>query len=237
VIARLRQEDGMTLMEVLIAATIGFVVLAATLGLLESSLRLNGGVASRTDAMQRGRLAMDRITQELRSQVCLDLDHPAVLQNGTSNSVQFYADFSEADGTKPPERRTLTFDAAKRSITTLIYTTAVVAPTPDSYPPKPTSADLDLDNVSLQKDDKGVTIPFLTYYAYQSVGAPAHPEPTQLLATPLDAASAARVARIDINFVARPIGATDDKNAVNVSDQIIARHADPNLSVPDPACV
>ncbi len=236
-IARLRQEDGMTLMEVLVACTVGFVVLAATLGLLESSLRLNGGVASRTDAMQRGRLAMDKITQELRSQVCLDLDHPAILQGATDSSVQFYADFSEADGTKPPQRRTLTYDPVKRSVTTLIYTTTTLNPTPANYPAKPTGSSLDLDNVSLQKDDMGVTIPFLTYYAYQSVGTPAHPEPTQKLATPLDAASAARVARVEINFVARPIGATDDTNAVNVSDQIVARHADPNLSVPDPACV
>jgi hypothetical protein len=227
----------MTLMEVLIACTVGFVVLAATLGLLESSLRLNGGVASRTDAMQRGRLGMDKITQELRSQVCLDLDHPAILQGATDSSVQFYTDFSEADGTKAPDRRTLTLDPVQRRITTLIYQATVLKPTPDNYAAKPTTSSLDLDNVSLQKDDKGVTIPFLTYYAYQPTGDPAHPEPIQKLATPLDAASAARVARVDINFVARPIGATDDKNAVNVSDQIMVRHADPNLSVPDPACV
>ena len=31
---RLREDDGFTIMEVLIAATVGFVVLAATLGLL-----------------------------------------------------------------------------------------------------------------------------------------------------------------------------------------------------------
>jgi len=35
----------------------------------------------------------------------------------------------------------------------------------------------------------------------------------------------------------RPTGAKNDKQAVSVSDQIVARHADPNLSVPDPACV
>jgi len=72
-IARLRQEEGFTVMEVLIATLVGFVVLAAAMGLLESTVRLNTGVMGKTDAMQRGRLAMDKITQQLRSQVCLDL--------------------------------------------------------------------------------------------------------------------------------------------------------------------
>ena len=60
--SKLRAEDGMTLMEMLVAVTISFVVLAATMGLLSSTLRLTGGLMSKTDAMQRGRLAMDRVT-------------------------------------------------------------------------------------------------------------------------------------------------------------------------------
>ena len=55
--SRLRDERGITLMEVLSAATVGFVVLAGVFGLLESSVRLNTGVLAKTDAMQRGRIA------------------------------------------------------------------------------------------------------------------------------------------------------------------------------------
>ena len=46
--SRFRAQDGMTLPEVLVAATVGFIVLAATLGLLESSVRLNTGVMAKT---------------------------------------------------------------------------------------------------------------------------------------------------------------------------------------------
>jgi hypothetical protein len=53
----------------------------------------------------------------------------------------------------------------------------------------------------------------------------------------LNAAQAARVARIDINFTSRPTGAKDDTKGVRLSDQIMVRHADPNLSVPDPRCI
>jgi len=234
-IARLRQEEGFTVMEVLIATLVGFVVLAAAMGLLESTVRLNTGVMGKTDAMQRGRLAMDKITQQLRSQVCLDLDNAAIPQGATNTSVTFYADFSSADGKKPPQKRTLTFDSTKRSITASIFKTAVLKPLPTSYPATPYAIDPVLENVGLAKNSAGVDLPFLTYYAYQTVNG--HPEPTQLLTTPLSKAAAARVARIDINYSVRPTGANNDKQAVSVSDQIVARHADPNLSVPDPACV
>jgi hypothetical protein len=37
--------------------------------------------------------------------------------------------------------------------------------------------------------------------------------------------------------MSRPTGAKDDSKGVNLSDQVMARHADPNLSVPDPNCI
>jgi Tfp pilus assembly protein PilV len=231
---RLHQDDGFTLMEVLVASLVGFVVLAATMGLLDSTVSLSTGVMSKTDAMQRGRLAMDRITQQLRSQVCLDLDHPAILQGATANSVTFYVDFSEADGTKAPERRTLALDTTKSTITSQIFRTNNLTPNPGNYTTLSATEGL-LENVTQRKDKDGNPIAFLTYWAYTTVNG--HPEPQQKLNPPLDAASAARVARIDINFLARPTGAKNDKKAVGVSDQILVRHADPNLSVPDPACV
>ena len=87
--SRLRAEDGMTLTEVLIAATTSFVLLAAVLGLLDNTVKLSSGAMQKTDAMQRGRLAMDRVTQPLRSQVCLDLTTPAILPGATADSVTF----------------------------------------------------------------------------------------------------------------------------------------------------
>ena len=40
-----------------------------------------------------------------------------------------------------------------------------------------------------------------------------------------------------MTFVARPTGADNDDKGVNLTDQIMVRHADPNLSVPDPKCI
>jgi len=118
VIARLRQEEGFTLMEVLMATLVGFVVLAATMGLLESTVKLNTGVMGKTDAMQRGRLAMDKITQQLRSQVCLDLDNPAIPLGATNDSVTFYADYSWDGKTAPVKRTTKPVVAVANTIST-----------------------------------------------------------------------------------------------------------------------
>jgi hypothetical protein len=246
--SRLREETGTTLMEVLTAITVGFVVLAAIFTMLESAVRLNTGVMSRTDAMQRGRLAMDVITQELRSQVCLNnLNNPAVVAGATEESVTFYSDFSDAEGDEPPQKRTLTFDPDTGDITTTIYRATVAVPrTEDDF--EVIGENLRLENAALQEipdgpdagDEPDGTVPFLRYYAYQDVGNPPHPEPTMVLdpGDPgLDPAEAARVARIEIAFTSRPTGADDSDKGVNLTDQIVARHSDPNLSVPDPKCV
>jgi type II secretory pathway pseudopilin PulG len=242
---RLRRDDGFTLPEVLIAATIGFIVLAATLGLLESTVRLSFGMVAKTDSMQRGRLAMDNITQQLRSQVCLDLDTPAIVAgNGTqvtANSVTLYVDFSDADGSTPPLKRRIEFPTTafgSGDIRVLTYTTNDPTPAAGDFSSSPTSAGIVLENVVRQRkpSNPAQEEPFLRYYAYQQVGNPPHPEPTLELSPPLDAAEAARVARIDVKFLARPTGSKDDDKGVNVSDQVMVRHADPNLSVPDPAC-
>ena len=44
-----------------------------------------------------------------------------------------------------------------------------------------------------------------------------------------------RVARVDVAFVALPPGSSDRKKGVNLTDQVMARHSDPNLAKWDPA--
>jgi prepilin-type N-terminal cleavage/methylation domain-containing protein len=233
--SRLRDQDGFTLMEVLMAITVGFVVLAATLGLLESSVRLNTGVISKTDAMQRARLGMDMVTQDLRSQVCLDFDDPAVI-SGTSDSIEFYGDFTE-DGKKPKKRK-LTFDPTRGTITSSVYeapATAVLPLKSSDFPTSPTRRQLVLEAVQNQYDAANVKVPFFTYWA-NHLDPDGVYRPSEKLAVPLSANDVKRVARIDVAFLARPTGANSNKQGVNLSDQVAVRHLDPNVSL-DPKCV
>jgi hypothetical protein len=250
VMSRLRQEAGMTLMELMTAISIGMVVLLGMFALLDGSVRMNTNVMSKTDAMQRGRIALDVLTQELRSQVCLpNLAGPAVVADvTTANTVEFYSDFSEGDGTIPPTKRKLSYDPATGNVTTAIYRTDVVEPQPGDFPVAPSETLLRLENVGLQRDADGNPIPFLRYYAYEWVDVPdgtKRPEATLELIPPIDANEARRVARIDVSVVANPLGSDDRTKGVDLTDQIMARHSDPNLakwdpanpSLPDPRCV
>jgi hypothetical protein len=235
--SRFRAQEGFTLMEVLVAATIGFVVLSAALGLLESTLRLDNGVMAKTDAQQRGRLAMDRITQELRSQVCLNLTTPAIVPvKSTADSVTFYSDFGE-DVKAPPMLRTITFDNTTGEISESDVLGKGAPGGPFTFTDPPTNQII-VQGATRVTESDGTVRPFLKYFAYETKNGVLGT--TQELAPPLAAAgpaAAARVARIEISFTARPTGAKDNTHATDIKDEISVRHADPNLTVPDPQCV
>jgi hypothetical protein len=198
-------------------------------------VRLNTGVLAKTDAMQRGRIAMDTVTQQLRSQVCLDYQTSAVVANSTASSVTFYADYT-MEGVKPL-KRTITLDPVKHEIRSARFDSpsTLVPPPAGTYSTTATATGVLLENAWAQTDAVGNSVPFLRYYAYRTQDGNLRAD--EELTSPLDAAEAARVARIDIAFFARPTRATDDKRGVNLSDQVMARHADPNKTIPDPNCI
>ena len=239
----------MTLMELITAISIGMIVLLAMFALLDNTVRMNTGVMSKTDAMQRGRIAMDIMTQELRSQVCLEnLAGPAIVPGASSTSVEFYSDFSEGDGTVAPTKRKLTYNPTTGNVTTAVYEATRLEPRPGDFHVAPRETLMRLERAGLQRDAGGNTIPFLRYYAYRWVDVAdgtKRPEATLLLPTPISAIDARRVARVDVTLVSQPLGSRDKTKGVNLTDQIMARHSDPNLAkwdpanptLPDPRCV
>ena len=105
---RLSDERGFTLVELLVAMTIGMMVLMAAFMLLDRTFVASGQVADRTEALQRGRQAMALITRQLRSQVCIGTTNPPIVGGSNASSVSFYADLS--DGSVNAKQRTLTLD-------------------------------------------------------------------------------------------------------------------------------
>jgi prepilin-type N-terminal cleavage/methylation domain-containing protein len=225
--SRARRQDGFTLPEVLIACVVGLIIVIGALTLLESTLRLSHGVMDRTDAMQRGRLALDDITRSLRSQMCLGKTKAAVI-SGDGGSVTYYASYKESG---PPEKRTLVLDPVKGTISELRYAPVVAAGGAVSYAAAPT---LTRQVLTDAQTADGAT-PFLRYFTYRQVGATWTPDAP--LAAPLDATTAARVARIDVAFLARPSRVRDAERGTVLRDSISVRHADPNANPPAPTCV
>jgi type II secretory pathway component PulJ len=79
-VTRLREESGLTLIEVLIAASLMLIVMSATMTLLSASNRQQRLVDEHNEAQQEVRVALDRMARELRNLASpADLSSAAVL--------------------------------------------------------------------------------------------------------------------------------------------------------------
>jgi prepilin-type N-terminal cleavage/methylation domain-containing protein len=225
---RLSDERGFSLPELLMAMFVGMVVLMAAFMLLDRTISASGQVADRTEALQRGRLSMDLITRQLRSQVCVGVTPPIV--SGTDDSVSFYADLS--DGTQPIKQRTLTFDSTTDTITESVVTGA------GTYP-------------ALTFTSAAVTAPLLTkvrqildgatpravfrYYGYTVGGAVGA---LQQLAAPLSATDLKRVALIKVGFRAFAVRTIlNDADSAVLEDDVYVRVAVPTDIQDGPECI
>jgi hypothetical protein len=221
---RLRSEAGVTLMELIIAMTIGAGTLLAVFAVLDTSVKQSNAVAGRVNATQRGRLAMDTITRQLRSQVCYSPTVPALV-SGTDNSVKFHSDLS--DGSKPIEQRELIYDPIKGAINERTW--AGVG-SPLTFPTMTKNRLLISEITTRPAPDAAI----FRYYAYNT-SIP--PRPIIQLPTPLNATDLARTARIDVGFVTLPPNARPSPAAsVTLQNEIYVRVADPNDPAPTPTC-
>jgi prepilin-type N-terminal cleavage/methylation domain-containing protein len=109
---RLRTEqDGFTLVELLVALALGSLILTATMTVFVNGLKATTRVTDRVEASQRARLAMDRVTTLLNSQTCVYAsDGTSVpIVDGQATQVTFYANLGLVDAL--PLRYRLWYDA------------------------------------------------------------------------------------------------------------------------------
>ena len=105
--------------------TVGMVILMASFLLLDQATSVSQEVANRHEALQRGRLAMETIVRDLRSQVCLG-DETEPITVADDNMVTFYIDLS--DGSKDVEQRTIRYEPDTKQIFEDIYIGSGVYP-------------------------------------------------------------------------------------------------------------
>lgn len=238
-----RREDGFTLPELLIVLFITGVVLAGVANLMQTTLRQSSGVITRTDATQRGRLVMDRMTQQLRSQICVDtgltdagnnlIEKPS-LAYAAPNRVVFYADLgngaAKPDGTSRVERRELVYDTAnKRILQRRFIATSQLGAAPTTFSGTVSETVL-LSNVSTPPEG------MFRFYAYDDAAVP--PTTTrEVTGNPLSDANRAQTARIGVAMDVRPTKSGDQKIFTRLEDSVHLRTADPNYTTnPDPDC-
>jgi prepilin-type N-terminal cleavage/methylation domain-containing protein len=228
----LRDESGFTLPELLTAIIIGLLIIFAAFDLLDTTLSVGSKVTKRVDATQRGRTALDRITRDLRSQVCLPGDTPVDSLIGASdNSVDIYADLTDGSGARPPQRRTITFNPTARTLSESIYT-PTGSPGSYTFPSAPTSTQTLLTDVV-----QSATTPVFQFYPLDATPDD-NVDPTAIDgSTALDANELDTVVRIAVTFKALPTGgSTTSSGSAVLQDQVFRRAVDPNSSDPTPGC-
>lgn len=210
---------------------LGMVVLLAAALLLDTSVSKSNQVADRQDANQRGRIAMERVTRDLRSQVCLKDQRPITV--GEDQRVSFYATLSTDPDTV--DIRTIRYVAATKRIEEDI--TTGVGTFPDLTFPGPTRSELVLEG-ALPVKDGSTDRPIFRYYGYLSGGTAGA---LQLLPTPLSATDKQRVVVIKIAFVALPTRGlaqnTTARDATTFESDVYVRLADPTKPLDGPRCI
>jgi hypothetical protein len=205
---------------------IALVVSLAAFSLIEVVMRRTAETQGRVEASQKGRAAMDTMTRQLRSQVCLATNVPPMAA-ASDNSVSFYTDLTDPAAKKNPELHTITYDPAKRTLVEQDFVGSGTAPS-ITYPSTPSRIRTLAENVVPQ----GST-PLFRFYAYN---AATPPRPDTPLSTPLSAANLGLVARIELSFRTLAPKSTTTRGSIVLEDQVYVRAADPNDPAPTPTC-
>lgn len=229
------EQSGMTLIELVIGISIALVVTFASFAVLDRATTASHEIADRQEAVQRGRLTMELITRQLRSQVCLG-ETAEPITYGDANTVSFYADLS--DGSQNVARRTLTFVPPSGSAPGRIDEDVRfgLGEYPDlTFPETPDSSKALLGNVERAESSAGQELPVFSYYAFQP-GSPTGD--LEQLDVPLSAEDASRTIMVHVAFTTLPDRERPkDRDALTLQDNIYVRIADPTRPLEGPRCV
>jgi len=228
---RLRSQAGFTLPELIVAMAIGMATVLAVYAILDTSIKQSNNIAGRVNATQRGRIALDIITRQLRSQVCYSATVPAIV-SGTDDAVKFHVDLT--DGSKPIEQHEIAFNPTAGTLVEKVWPGQG---SPLVFPTQTVNRQITDQITRTTTGTPPVAVPVFRYYAYNIPTPPAVPKPVTLLPTPLSAPDLARVAKIEINFMAMPPGGKPTSpSASTLQNEVYVRVADPNDPAPTPTC-
>lgn len=107
-----RDDDGFSLMELLVALAIGSIVLTAVMMVFVNGMRGTAKVTDRADATARARTTTDIMSSLLQAAICNN--NTAPITNATATSITFTANLGSADTATVQYR--LRWDAATRNV-------------------------------------------------------------------------------------------------------------------------
>jgi prepilin-type N-terminal cleavage/methylation domain-containing protein len=247
-IERLRAEDGLTLIELLVATAAGLVVAAAAMAILVTSVHFSNNSADRVDANQQGSVAMEKIVQALNSSCVNGIINGAgvspIVGSPTTSSVTGGQSVSGGTST-PSSGDSITFVSSLADSASLTPNEVVIALTGGSIvetiyhatsgvPPSWTFSTSPFSTVTLLQHAANPTgsSAIFTYYGYD-------PTTGTLSSTPyatgsgLSYTNAATTAEVGISFNAEPGDNSQSPGAsVDVADSVVLRLTPVSNNVP-----
>lgn len=213
---RLRQEDGVTLMELLVGASIGVILSLALFAFLDTTSRSSEQTAARIDAAKLGRPAMATIVDRLHS-TCVAPDVAPIRPGSTATRLDFVHQTGSAVTLTPMLRRiawTRTQGTEGR-LTESIYP-VVGGTAPDwTFASTPTQTRTMLEPVT-----EGT---IFRYYVYGTNGS--------LTALPTNTAlttdDAAKVAQVSVSFEVPSRVGEDEDGGTTFTDSALLRFTPP----------
>ena len=203
--ARLADERGFTLVELLATIVVSTIVLFALFGLVDTATRQQSAASDRIDANDRGRIAMDAISTQLRSRVCISGSEDSLVA-ASDSQIEFFVSLgltpesAAVSQTLVLQRRRLTYRPATSDVLEESWVGSAPAP---ALPPA-TSTTATRTRTILTKVSLDGSTPFFRYYAMTTPTPPSPPLPELLLApTPLSAANLTKVVQITVSFAAK----------------------------------
>lgn len=228
---RLRRDEGFTLPELMIALSIGMVVVLSTLAVLDGATRRNDDLQRRTTGIQQGRAALDEVVRTLRSQVCVkpnDVTNLPPVAAADGSSITVYSDFGDASGVA--DKHTLTVASDGRLTDTVVK--GAGTPSATSFTGTGT-----MRIISERITAQDANTPIFQYFGFNSASPPTPDLPLNSAGNPaVAAADLPRVARILVTMKANPEGKPNPKLTTSLKDQVFVRLADPDDAAPTPKC-
>jgi len=230
---RLRHDEaGFSLIELMAAMAISSIVLTAVMVIFVNGLRGATEVQDRVDAQQRGRLAMDRATTLLSSQVCLSSATAPIVAGSTADTITFYGDLNGASDT--PNKYQLIYDATAHTLTEKYWKGIGVLPGAVTFAASPTK----ITQVATDVYRDGAN-PVFAYYRFEADGTINLNTPIALTATgsSLAATDADDVVQVGVRFrIAPSRKAQSDPRSTTITGQALAGSANPASPSAGPNC-
>lgn len=160
--AALRDERGVTLVELLVILSAGLVVFSALFTVLDTTMRQTSRVVSQTDATQQGRTALERIEQELQSS-CVGGGAPPIQPTSDGSVLKFISGYGSA-ATVTPTWHEITYNGTPTTPGTLVDDEYSITGSADN----PVRSTLLSSRTLLGRVGQDGSTPIFKYYAYET---------------------------------------------------------------------